>query len=294
MLDFMAKRKIFYIIALIVIIPGIISFFVQGLNFGIDFTGGSIFQIQFTTEADDAQVREIVSSHVTQTPTIQKSGDNEYLIRTVELSEEESDALITDLTENIGELTLLRNEVIGPVIGSELLKNAIISLAIALALMLVYIAFRFRFNFGIASILALAHDVLITIGIFSILQLEIDSSFVAAILTVIGYSINNTIVVFDRIRENSKQHVKETYTDLINRSINQTLARSINTVLAILFPLVALYFLGGATTKIMVFALIIGNIAGCFSSVCLSGSFLLEMDNSKNKHKLKPETAKAK
>ena len=271
--DYIGLKKIFYGVALLVIVPGLICLIIFGLNLGIDFTGGSILQVQFNQPVEQAAVRDIVSEFVSQTPAIQESEGNQFLIRTQELEEEQSAALVTALGE-LGEVQILRSERIGPVIGAELLSNARWALIIAAIMMLAYITLRFQFNFALTAVLALAHDSLIILCVFAILRIEVDSAFIAAILTTIGYSINNTIVVFDRIRENVRNQERMTVSDLINASINQTFTRSVNTVLAVLFLLLALLLFGGDTTKIFMLALTVGMVAGFYSSLCLVGNFL--------------------
>ncbi len=285
--NFTGRRPIWYVISLLIIIPGIISLVMQGFNQGIDFTGGTIVQVAFTEPVDQAAVREVVSRHVTQTPAIQASENNGYLIRTTQMTEEESTAMIEDLRSSLGELELERNDLIGPVVGKELLRNAQWAILIALLLMLIYISIRFKFNFALSAVCALAHDLLVVISIFSLLQIEIDSAFVAAVLTVLGYSINNTIVIFDRIRENGR-FAKNSKSDLaveINTGITQTLTRSINTVVAVLLLLVCLMLLGGETTKMFAFAIIVGAVAGTYSSIFLAGSFLLDFTKLRNRFK---------
>ncbi|MGI6712934.1 MAG: protein translocase subunit SecF [Bacillota bacterium] len=265
--DIVGKRKIWYLISLIIIIPGMISFLFRGLNLGIDFTGGNLIQIQFKQDVSSSQIRNVVSKFVEQTPDISESQKNNYIIRTVTISEEKSKELFQTMTKELGEYSILRNENVGPVIGHELTMNAFYSLIIASILMVIYISFRFELKFGIAGVIALLHDVLVLIGIFSLFQIEVDSTFVAAILTIIGYSINDTIVIFDRIRENKKINSKEDIETLANKSIIQTLTRSINTVLTTIFSLIALLVFGGATTKVFALALLIGIISGCYSSI---------------------------
>ena len=259
-------------IALAFIIPGLIVMIFAGMNLGIDFTGGSILEVKYTdADVDMADVRAVVTSVVQQTPSINESGDNTFLIRTEEMEEEESAALIDALGE-LGTLSVERSERIGPIIGKELMQNARWALLIAGILMLLYITIRFRFNYAVTAVLALMHDVFVVTSIFVIFRIEIDSSFIAAILTIVGYSINNTIVIFDRIRENELYYSRKERTQLINLSINQTLTRTINTVLAVLFLLFSLLFFGGATTKTFILALSVGMFAGFFSSVFLVGN----------------------
>lgn len=269
MFNFVKHRKIWYIISLLVILPGLVSLFTQGLNLGIDFTGGNLVEVRLQDDVNIQQVRGVVEGlGYGASRNVQKSGDSDYLIRTRELSEDESAKLVSTLEEELGEVTLLRNERVGPVIGRELTIKALLALAVASVLMLIYITYRFEFKQGIAAIIALLHDTLVVLGVFSILRLEVDTAFVAAILTIIGYSINDTIIIFDRIRENTKMRRKgETLEELVNTSLWQTLARSINTILTVMFVLVALYFLGGTTIKNFVLAMLIGVTSGAYSSI---------------------------
>ncbi len=279
-IDFMRLQKVWYIIAALIIIPGLLMAAFSGLNQGIDFTGGSILQIRYDQEIELVAVREVVNQYVEQTPSIQVSDNNSFLIRSQELSIEQSEAMLAALGE-LAPLSVERSELIGPVIGAELLLNAQWAILIAGILMLTYISLRFQFNFAITAIIALLHDVLVIISVFAIAGIEVDSAFIAAILTVLGYSINNTIVVFDRIRENIAYNEKMGIKDLINLSLNQTITRSINTVLAVLFLLLALLFFGGETTHAFILALTVGIIGGFYSSLFLVGSILENISRKK-------------
>ncbi|WP_027363850.1 protein translocase subunit SecF [Desulfotruncus alcoholivorax] len=268
MFNFVKHRKIWYIISLLVILPGLYSLITRGLNLGIDFTGGNMIELKLGPDITIQQVRETVNELGYGSSRIQQSGNGTYLIRTKELQEDESAKFISNLQAKLHDVKLLRNERVGPVIGRELTMNAIMALLIASVLMLIYITFRFEFKQGVAAIIALLHDVLVVIGVFSLFQIEIDSAFVAAVLTIIGYSINDTIIIFDRIRENMKTRKKgEILEDLVNISLWQTLARSINTVLTVIFVLLALFFLGGTTIKTFVLAMLIGVSSGAYSSI---------------------------
>lgn len=279
-INIVSRRKIWYIISLFILIPGIISLLFQGLNLGIDFTGGNLMQVRFEQDVTSAQVREVFSGQTEQSFSVQETGENSFLVRTSLLTEEQNKAILTDLTSKIGKNEILRNELVGPVIGKELTLNAFYALIIASVLMLIYITFRFELKFAIAAIIALLHDVLVLTGIFSLLQIEVDSSYVAAVLTIIGYSINDTIVVFDRIRENLRITKKvEDVEKLVNDSIMQTLARSINTVLTTLFPLIALLTVGGDTIKVFSLALLIGIGSGCYSSIFVASPIWVELRN---------------
>ncbi|MEG2212319.1 MAG: protein translocase subunit SecF, partial [Clostridiales bacterium] len=227
-------------------------------------------------------------------PETEEEIEAEAVIAEEELEEQESQALADDLTA-LGEgMTVLRTGRIGPIIGSELMSNARWALLLAGVLMLAYITFRFKFNNAITAILALVHDVLVIVSVFAIFKIEVDSSFIAIILTIVGYSINNTIVIFDRIRENEKYSGSKIESrELINLSINQTLTRTINTSVAVLILLLAMLFFGGATTKMFVFGLSVGIVGGFFSSVFLVGPILNEL-NGRNINFFKKKTNAAK
>lgn len=276
-MQFIEKRKYFYIFSSIIIIAGIISMFVQGFNFGIDFKGGSLLRFRMDSSITAAQVRTSIEDlKLGETANVQKSGDI-FLIRTGELNQEETKQITDTLKDKFNKVEYLSVESVGAAIGSELTRNAILSVLIAMALMLVYISFRFEWSFGLAAVFALFHDVLIVIGLFSIFQWEIDSAFIAAILTIIGYSINDTIVIFDRVRENVRKKVKEELPALLNRSILQTLNRSLNTGITALFPLITLYLFGGSTLKTFVLCMIIGFVFGCYSSICIASPIYYEI-----------------
>lgn len=264
------KRKWFYILSSILIIAGIVSLFTQGLNWSIDFTGGSLLRYKMDSSITADQVRNAVSElKLVKEVSVQKSG-SEFYIRTNELNQEQTAKMTSGLKEKFNGATLESAESVGATIGSELARNALIAIGIALVLMLIYITFRFEFAFGLSAVLALFHDVLIVLGLFSIFQWEVSSYFVAAILTIVGYSINDTIVIFDRVRENLRNRKKEELHTLLNRSIMQTMNRSINTVLTVLMPLITLLLFGGSTIKVFVIALLIGILFGMYSSICVA------------------------
>ncbi|MGI5921472.1 MAG: protein translocase subunit SecF [Syntrophomonadaceae bacterium] len=276
-MHFIEKRKYFYIFSSILIIAGIISMFVQGFNLGIDFKGGSLLRFRMDSAVTAPQVRASLEDlKFCETANVQKSGDI-FLIRTVELNQEQTKQVTDTLKAKFKNVEYMSVESVGATIGSELTRNAILSILVAMALMLVYISFRFEWTFGLAAVLASLHDVLIVLGLFSIFQWEIDSAFIAAILTIIGYSINDTIVIFDRVREHIRKKVKETLPTLLNTSIMQTLNRSLNTVLTSLFPLVTLYIFGGSTIKTFVLTLLIGFVFGCYSSICIASPIYYEI-----------------
>ncbi len=283
--DIAGRGKLWFIISLLVIVPGLISMMTRGFNFGIDFTGGTIIDLKFEQPVAIAQIRETLKPYGLDGATIQLSGDTsdvatstDVMIRTVDLEEVQRKDVMHSIREQVGGYEVLREEKVGAVIGSELIMNAVLALVISWVLIILYVAYRFEFRFGIAAVAALVHDILIVLAFFSFTQRQVDSSFVAALLTVVGYSINDTIVIFDRIRENLKLHFRRggNIVELVNRSVYQTLTRSLYTVFTCLFTTFALFFFGGETTKDFAFALIVGFMSGCYSSIFIAGPLWLE------------------
>lgn len=287
-LHFVKTRRLWYAISLLVILPGLISLALHRLNMGIDFTGGNILEVNFGSSVAVEKVREIVvAQNLGASQGIQKSGESGFLIRTRYITQEENDKLIADLGK-LGEVTVLRSESVGPVIGKELTQKAFLAIAVASILVVIYITIRFEFKQGIAAIIALLHDVLLVVGIFSLFRIEIDSAFVAALLTIIGYSINDTIIIFARIRENLRMRAKgESLEDLVNLSLWQTLTRSINTGLTVVFVLVAMYFLGGSTLRNFILAMLLGVISGMYSSICNASPLWVDLKLLEQKNKAK-------
>lgn len=289
---FIKLRKIWYTISILIIIPGIISLFLQGLNLGIDFSGGSLLDLKFGNPVAIEQVRGVLDEFGLEGSSIQQSGENSFLIRTKELTEDENASVISEFNSKLGEVTVQRSERVGPVMGKELIYKAFQALAVASVLIVIYVAWRFEFKQGIAAIIAMLHDALVVVGVFSIFQIEVDSAFVAAILTIIGFSLMDTIVIFDRVRENNILKKKgEALEDIINRSMWQTMTRSINTVLAVLFVLVALLLLGGLTMRSLVLALLIGTISGAYSSICNATPLWYDFKRLEKRNRPKPAKA---
>lgn len=286
--DILKRSKLWFAISLLIIIPGIFCMFIKGFNFGIDFTGGTIIEMEFQQEVTLPQVRDVLREYNLDNATIQLSGDasnveasKDVMIRTMDLEENERKAVMASLKDEIGDYTVLREEKVGATIGGELITDALMATVISWILIILYVSYRFEWRFGVAAILTLIHDVLIVLSVFSFLQKQVDSSFVAAILTIIGYSINDTIVIFDRIRENQRLHFKRggDLNELANRSIYQTLTRSLYTVFTVLFTTFALYFFGGDTTKDFSFALLIGFFSGSYSSIFVASPLWVVLKN---------------
>jgi len=274
--NFVRNRRMAYIISAIVILIGLISILFQGFNLGIDFAGGTLIQIRFDKSVSTTEVRNVLSEFNLSQSTIQNLSENEFVIRTEKIDPERIKGILSALRENLTDLEVLRVETVGPVIGENLKKLALYALFFAFIGIILYITLRFEFKFSIISILALFHDCLIVLGIFSLLQKEITISVIAAVLTIIGYSLNNTIVILDRLRENIKFKAREPFENLINMSINQSLSRTINTSLTTIIPILALYFFGGNILSDFALALFIGMIAGTYSSIFIASPLLLE------------------
>ncbi|MDK2882331.1 MAG: preprotein translocase subunit SecF [Bacillota bacterium] len=269
--DFISRSKVWLALSGTLIMIGLMALLIRGgLNLGLDFRGGTLLQLRFTKTVSTEDVRNVLKDYGLEKSGIQNSGGNTVLIRTRDLTDQERQDVLAGLKEKLGSYEVFRTEKVGATISRELTRNAFLASAIASALMLVYITVRFEFKFAVAAILALIHDLLVTVSLFALFNIEVDSTFVAAILTILGYSINDTIVVFDRIRENLKARRKEPLEELVNRSINETLTRSINTSLTTLFTVIALLFFGGETTKVFALALLIGLASGTYSSIFIA------------------------
>lgn len=275
-IDVIGKRKIWYAISIIVLVAGLVSLLVQGMNLGIDFIGGNRINVQFAQQVDIADLRTALTENGLEGSKIQEMSDGSYLLKTAEMDQAKQDAVMADLEIRFGEFEIVESGLVGPSVGAELKKNALISLALAVVLMIAYITYRFEMHFAIAGVLALFHDIFVVVALFSIFQLEIDSTFIAALLTIFGYSINDKIVVFDRIRENMGRVKKDQLSGLVNDSIKQSFTRSMNTSISTLILLLALFFFGGQTTRIFVLAMIIGVVAGTYSSLCIASPIWYE------------------
>lgn len=275
-IDVIGKRKIFYVISAVILLAGMVSLLVQGMNLGIDFIGGNKLNLQFSQQVEIADLRATLNENGLEGNKIQEMDDGSYMLKTIEMDQATQDALMANLEDKYGEITIVSSGLVGPSIGAELKKNALIALTLAVILMIAYITYRFEMYFAISGVLALFHDIFVVVAIFSIFQLEVDSTFIAALLTIFGYSINDKIVVFDRIRENLGRVKKDRLSGLVNDSIRQSFTRSMNTSISTLILLLALFFFGGQTTRIFVLAMIIGVVAGTYSSLCIASPIWYE------------------
>ena len=290
MLDIVSKRKWFFIFSTLIIVPGVVFLALGGLRLGIDFTGGTIWELQFKQPVQSLEVKSVLAASGYPEAQVQIAEGSTALIRTRELKEgsTEKARLSQALRDRFGDFTELQIQTVGPSVGTEITRRAVMAVGLTSLGILLYIAYAFRqaqhpFRFGLCAILAMLHDVLVVLGIFAILGyffgVEIDALFVTALLTVIGFSVHDTIVVFDRIRENVIRRAGRNFEDIVNYSLIQTLARSITTSLTVLFTLLALYLFGGATIRNFILALLIGILSGTFSSIFNASLLLVVWEN---------------
>ena len=280
-----------FAISSILVIISLISIFMKGFNFGIDYTGGTIVEVVFEQPVEVSQVRDVLKEYNLENAQIQLSGDTtgdtsgkDVMIRTRNLESSESAAVVESLTKNVGQNTVKRIETVGAVIGSEVTEHALTNLLIAFLALAIYISYRFEYKVAISALIAIFHDLIMVLGVFSYFQLEIDASFLAAVLTVVGYSMNESVVIFDRVRENTHTHKRsDTFADLANASVTQSIHRSFYTLATVMFACVSLYVFGGDTTKNFALCMIIGFASGAYSSICVATS-LWAIWKSRNKN----------
>ena len=277
------KFRLWLTISGTIIIAGTFSLFFSGLQLNIDFTGGTNLTLQFEEPTSTGKIRSILDEFNLGNSNIQQTGnkqENIFNIRTRELENQERVAIINELSNRLNKVEVLEVDSIGPIIGEELKQKSLLIIITVLGLLLVYITLRFEFWSGLATLFALLHDAMITIGFIALLQLEVDISVVVAILTILGYSINDTIVLFDRIRENKKT-LKLPFKQIANISISQTLPRSINTSITVLIAILALIIFGGTTIKTFAIVLFIGIATGTYSSIFIAAPLLVNLKKQK-------------
>lgn len=286
-IEIIKNSKKFLGISALFLIISIVIFFAKGLNYGIDFSGGNLFQLKFEKEITLNQINsnldELAKTIHQVNPNsrkVQISEDNTVIIRTPELKETQKSELLDNL-KKIGTFEIDKEEKVGASVGEELKTSAILALSIGAVLIIFYITFRFEFTFAIAAVLALFHDLIIAIGVISLLGYEIDTPFIAAILTILGYSINDTIVVFDRIRENMKRKNRGTFEECLDKSVNQVMIRSLNTSVTTLFAIIAILVFGGDSLKTFIMTLLIGILAGTYSSIFIATPLVYVFDKNK-------------
>lgn len=286
-IEIIKNSKKFLGISAVFLIVSLVVFFAKGLNYGIDFSGGNLFQLKFEKSITLNQINnnldEIAKTIHQVNPNsrkVQISEDNTVIIRTPELKESQKTEVLNNL-KKIGNFEIDKEEKVGASVGEELKTSAILALSIGAVLIILYITFRFEFTFAVAAVVALFHDLIIAIGVIALLGYEIDTPFIAAILTILGYSINDTIVVFDRIRENMKRKNRGTFEQCLDKSVNQVMIRSLNTSVTTLFAIIAILVFGGDSLKTFIMTLLIGILAGTYSSVFIATPLVYIFDKNK-------------
>ena len=286
-MNFVKYRWLFIIFSLIVIGIGVVFYFTKGMNYGIDFTGGTVIEVNTNSFIEEEKIRDIMTEY-DNTVSVVYSGENKEKIiikSTRDFNSAELGTIKHQFEEKLGiDRKSISSDSTGATMGKEIQRKAIISIVIASLLMLVYITIRFEFTFGLSSVIALIHDVLITLAFYAIFSFPVNSSLIAAILTVVGYSINATIIIFDRIRENRRNFSKLSKEEIINTSLKSTMRRSILTTLTTLLAVLTLYYVGVESVKVLALPLIIGMISGTYSSICIAPN-LWYLFNSSNKVK---------
>lgn len=291
-IDFIGKRKLAVMLSLAMILISILSLIVRGgPNYGIDFAGGMLVQVKFETDTTASAIKDALAGIDMGHVSVQQFGDerNEFLLRTQIASAELENLAqqidqVLEQTYGAGQVEIRRAEMVGPQVGKELRQKGLLAILYAMVGILIYITWRFEFRFAIGAIIALAHDVIITLGLFSIFGKEIDLPIIAAFLAIIGYSLNDTIIVYDRIRENMAKHAREGLPTVINSSINQTLSRTILTSGTTLLVVLALFVFGGGVIHNFAFALLVGIGVGTYSSIFVASPILIFWEDWRKGH----------
>lgn len=302
-INYMRAAKYWIAVSIVLTVLGVGTFAVMGLNKGIDFTGGIMLDIQFEKSVSAHEVESVVAKSVGSNYQVQKAqvkgaaegGASEYFIRTPELTMDGRDKLYKDL-EQVGKYKRISEDLVSGSVSAELTQKAALAVAIAAVLQIIYLWFRFQLKFGLTAVVALLHDLIITLGIVSLFRIQVNSAFVASILTILGYSINDTVIVFDRIREHLRDKKKgEDLAALVTKSIQETITRSIYTVLTVLITLGALLIWGGDTVWDFALTLFIGITSGMYSSIFIASALWLYWQQWDDKrHKSGPSGGKAK
>ena len=287
-IDFVGYRFYAVTASIVVILLGVVSLFLRGVNYGIDFAGGTLVQVKFQQPVSITDIRSAVESISAKDVTVQDFGggrSNEFIVRMLESDPELKQGLPQQVSNTLAEhfkgksdFEVLRVESVGPRVGKDLRQRAVLAVLAATMVMGVYIAVRFEPRFGIGAAVALLHDVMVAVGALSFMRMEFDLTTVAALLTIVGYSVNDTVIVSDRIRENMRKNRREPLASVMNRSINETLSRTILTGGTVLLVILALFFLGGEIIHGFAFTLLVGVIVGTYSSIYIASPIVLYMD----------------
>lgn len=291
-MNFIKYKWLYFLISAMVIIPGLFSLLKWGLSLSVDFTGGSLLELEFSEEIKKEElpaISSLIEENGFEVSSIQLSGDKRLLLKTKPLTKEDVSSITVAIAEKTNEEPLeLRFDTVGPTLGKELLQKTYVAIILASGFILLYVWRQFKnLMFGACAIIAMFHDSLVLLGTFSLLghfaDVEVDTLFVTAVLTSLSLSVHDSVVVYDRVRESQRKFPLVSMADLVNKAMTETLSRSINNSMTIIFMLAALYLLGGDTTKWFVFALLIGTISGTYSSTFLASPLLVVWDDLKKK-----------
>ncbi len=284
--DFMGKRKIWFIISSIIILTGVVFYFVRGFNFGIDFLGGNLMEIQFKEEVNISALRKVMEKTGYGNSILQSTAPDQYIIRTVPIDSSQKATILDSLDKEFGIYRpLIQDREVAPGFSRQIIRYALIAVAISIAAILIYVWIRFEVRFAIAAILELVHDILIVLSLYLITFREFNSTTVAVLLTILGYSLSDGIVIFDRVREEVRLDKRSKFSDIVNYSINKTLTRTMSTSATTLFPVIALLILGSQTLQDFAFGLFVGVISGSYSSIFIGSPLLVIFNNKFPKYK---------
>jgi len=280
-MNWMKYKWVYFLLSAFVLVPGIVSLILFGLKPAIDFTGGSLLELKTESAVDTKEIEQLLVDQGFEVSSVQESGKNQVLIRLQPIEKEQAGEIKSIIKEKFEqEPEEVRFETVGPTLGKELIRKTIWAIVLAAGFIMTYVAWRFKdAKFGVCAILAMFHDTFILLGSFSLLGhflgIEVDTLFVTAVLTILSFSVHDTVVVYDRIRESQKLLPKASFKDLVNKAVTETLSRSVNNSMTIIFMLIALLLLGGTTIKWFVAALLIGTIAGTYSSTFTAAPLLV-------------------
>lgn len=278
--DYIRKSKFAVIISLTFIVAGLVMFLIRGFNFGIDFIGGNLMEIKFTKSISITELRDTMGSIGYGNAILQNTGENQYIIRTIPLSTEQKTLILDTLDAKIGiEQPLLQDRNVAPGFTHTIIKNTLIAVAISIAGILIYVWIRFAVRFALIAILELIHDLLIILSFYAITFREFNTTTIAVILTILGYSLSDAIIIFDRIREELRVNKRDKFIDITNYSVNKTIVRSLGTAATTLFPIIILLIIGNETLKDFAFGLFIGIVSGSFSSIFIGPQLLVGWNN---------------
>ena len=278
--DFVRKSKWGVIFSLTFIVVGLVMFLIRGFNFGIDFLGGNLMEIKFTKSVSITELRNVMEEVGYGSAILQNTEENQYIIRTVPLTDTQKTAILDNLDSKIGiEQSLVQDRNVAPGFSQTIIRNTLIAVAISIAGILIYVWIRFAVRFALIAILELIHDLLIILSFYAITFREFNTTTIAVILTILGYSLSDAIIIFDRIREEIRVNKRDRFIDISNYSVNKTLVRSLGTAATTLFPIIVLLIIGNETLKDFAFGLFIGIISGSFSSIFVGPQILVAWNN---------------